>query len=392
MKDGFLKAAALSPALRVADCAYNTQQILAQLTRGRAARGVKLAVFPELCLTGYTCGDLFLQQHPAAGGAERACSACWRPARSWTSWPWWACRCWCEGKLLQLRRRPLPTGSCWAWCPRRYLPNYGEFYEAAPVHPRPAERGARCTSAGQQVPFGTPLLFRCCEMPSFVLGVEMCEDLWAPLPPSTGHALAGATVIANLSASDETVGKADYRRAAGEPASRPGCCARYLYADAGAGRVHADMVFAGHNLIAENGAALGREHRPSAGRLRLHGARPAAAWSASAAACTHLPARGTRDTGRPMFHLRAAGDRRSRRPVDRRRPLCPATGAPRAPSAASSILAMQADGPGQAAAPHAHAKTAVIGISGGLDSTPRPARGRARDAAARPPGTRMCWP
>ena len=126
---------------------------------------------------------------------------------------------------------------------------------------------------GQQVPFGTSLLFRCREMPSFVLGVEICEDLWSALPPSTFHALAGATVIANLSASDETVGKAEYRRALVSNQSARLLCG-YLYASAGHGESTQDMVFAGHDLIAENGTLLS-ETKP------LRAVTPRPSWTAS---------------------------------------------------------------------------------------------------------------
>ena len=147
----------------------------------------------------------------------------------------------CHGKLLGL-------------VPKTHLPNYGEFYEKRQFNPAPA--GVRTLRfAGQEVPFGTQLLFRCAEMPEFCLAAEVCEDLWAPLPPSTHHALAGATVIANLSASDETIGKADYRRALVCQQSARLLCT-YLYADAGHGESTTDMVFAAHDLICENGALL----------------------------------------------------------------------------------------------------------------------------------------
>ena len=143
--------------------------------------------------------------------------------------------------------------------PKTHLPNYGEFYEKRQFNPAPA--GVRTLRfAGQEVPFGTQLLFRCAEMPEFCLAAEVCEDLWAPLPPSTHHALAGATVIANLSASDETIGKADYRRALVCQQSARLLCT-YLYADAGHGESTTDMVFAAHDLICENGALLA-ESRP----------------------------------------------------------------------------------------------------------------------------------
>ena len=259
MKDGFLKAAALSPALRVADCAYNTQQIIAQL-REAAGRGVKLAVFPEFCLTGYTCGDLFLQrtlQQGALTGLQSVLDASKElDVVALVGLPLLV-----RGKLYNCAA-VLCKGQLLGLVPKTYLPNYGEFYEKRQFTPGSTEV-EMIAVCGQQVPFGTSLLFRCREMPSFVLGVEICEDLWSALPPSTFHALAGATVIANLSASDETVGKAEYRRALVSNQSARLLCG-YLYASAGHGESTQDMVFAGHDLIAENGTLLS-ETKPFAG-------------------------------------------------------------------------------------------------------------------------------
>ena len=147
----------------------------------------------------------------------------------------------CNGELLGL-------------VPKTHLPNYGEFYEKR--HFIPGMHEPECiTLAGQETLLGTNLLFACKQLPAFVLAAEVCEDLWAPIPPSCAHALAGATVVANLSASDETVGKAGYRRELVRGQSARLLCA-YLYADAGHGESTTDMTFAGHNLIAENGSLL----------------------------------------------------------------------------------------------------------------------------------------
>ena len=259
MKDGFLKAAALSPALRVADCAYNVRQITETL-RKAAARGVKLAVFPEFCLTGYTCGDLFLQRTLQTGALD-ALSALLAETQELDVVALVGLPLLVHGKLYNCAA-VLCRGQLLGLVPKTYLPNYGEFYEKRQFTPGSTE--VELTEVcGQQVPFGTSLLFRCRQMPSFVLGVELCEDLWSALPPSTFHALAGATVIANLSASDETVGKAEYRRALVSNQSARLLCA-YLYASAGHGESTQDMVFAGHDLIAENGALLA-ETAPFAG-------------------------------------------------------------------------------------------------------------------------------
>ena len=250
-ENGFIRAASISPLLRVADCAYNAEQIIDAM-QAFAAENVHLLCMPELSLTGYTCSDLFLQE-PLLRGGEKALASILQASKGLNlvtlvgvpvrhnSKLYNCAAVVCSGELLGL-------------VPKSYLPNYGEFYEKRHFVSGMAE--AECIEyAGQETLIGTHLLFACKQMPSFVLGVEICEDLWAPIPPSCAHALAGATVIANLSASDETIGKAAYRRdlVAGQSAR---LLCGYLYADAGHGESTTDMTFAGHNLIAENGVIL----------------------------------------------------------------------------------------------------------------------------------------
>ena len=289
MKDGFLKTAALSPALRVADCAYNVRQITEAL-RKAAARGVKLAVFPEFCLTGYTCGDLFLQRTLQTGALD-ALSALLAETQELDVVALVGLPLLVHGKLYNCAA-VLCHGRILGLVPKTYLPNYGEFYEKRQFTPGSTE--VELTEVcGKQVPFGTSLLFRCRQMPSFVLGVEICEDLWSALPPSTFHALAGATVIANLSASDETVGKAEYRRALVSNQSARLLCG-YLYASAGHGESTQDMVFAGHDLIAENGTVLSENAPLTAAVPRPRST--ASAWKPSVPATPALsrPVRATR--------------------------------------------------------------------------------------------------
>ena len=356
MRDGFLKAAALSPALRVADCAYNTQQIIAQL-KDAAARGVKLAVFPEFCLTGYTCGDLFLQ-HTLQQGALTGLQSILDASRELDVVALVGLPLLVRGKLYNVAA-VLCRGRLLGLVPKTYLPNYGEFYEKRQFTPGSTEV-EWVTVCGQQVPFGTSLLFRCSEMPSFVLGVEICEDLWSALPPSTFHALAGATVVANLSASDETVGKAEYRRALVQNQSARLLCG-YLYASAGHGESTQDMVFGGHDLIAENGTLLS-EALPFAG-----------GWAETEIDCQRMESERARNTSfEPSaegyqtveFHLEPTETPLTRW-VDPT-PFVPHDQRLRA-QRCELILKMQADGLAKRLE-HARAKTAVIGISGGLDS------------------------
>ena len=356
MKDGFLKAAALSPSLRVADCNYNASQIVSQL-QDAAARGVRLAVFPEFCLTGYTCGDLFLQRTLQQGALD-ALQTVLDASRELDVVALVGLPLLVRGKLYNCAA-VLCGGRLLGLVPKTYLPNYGEFYEKRQFTPGSTEV-ENVTVCGQEVPFGTSLLFRCRQMPSFVLGVEICEDLWSALPPSTFHTLAGATVIANLSASDETVGKAEYRRALVSNQSARLLCG-YLYASAGHGESTQDMVFAGHDLIAENGALLA-ETSPFEG-----------GWAETELDCQRMESERARNTS---FEPSAEGyltvdfdlaltETKLSRWVDPT-PFIPHDERRRA-ERCELILKMQADGLAKRLE-HAHAKTAVIGISGGLDS------------------------
>ena len=230
-----------------------------------AQDGAALAVFPELGLTGYTCSDLFLQQ-PLLDAAEQGLRDILRASETLELVAVVGLPVRVDGALYNCAA-VVCHGALLGLVPKTHLPNYAEFYELRHFTPAPAETRS-VTLCGTSVPFGTDLLFRCREMPDFCLGVEICEDLWAPLPPSTRHALAGATVLANLSASDETVGKAEYRRQlVGQQSAR--LLSAYLYADAGHGESTTDMVFAAHDLICENGALLA-EAKPADGqKLRL---------------------------------------------------------------------------------------------------------------------------
>ena len=253
MRDGFISVAAGTPKIRVADCRYNAEQIFT-LMREADKQGVKVLVLPELCLTGYTCGDLFLQD-TLLQGAEEGLQTILEATRNldivtalglpvWDKW---------DNKLYNCAA-VIQKGEILGLVPKSYLPNYGEFYEQ------------RWFASGSGVVHGIELCglhvslcvnqtFACDTMPNLVVGVEICEDLWAPAPPSVELARKGATVILNLSASNELVGKADYRRSLVTGQSARLMCG-YVYADAGEGESTTDVVFTGHNLIAENGTLL----------------------------------------------------------------------------------------------------------------------------------------
>ena len=357
MIHGFVRACALSPALRVADCVYNMEQTAAAMRRA-AAQDVQLAVFPELGLTGYTCGDLFLQQ-ALQKAAERALVSLLEVSAELELLTLVGLPVGIDGKLYNCAA-VLFRGRLLGLVPKTYIPNYGEFYERR--HFTPAPDGLRTVHfAGQDTLFGTKLLFRCKSMPEFVLAAEICEDLWSPLPPSTGHALAGATVIANLSASDEVAGKADYRRALVSQQSARLLCA-YLYASAGHGESTTDMVFSAHDLIGEDGTLIAESKPFGVG-----------------CACTELDlgrvsserCRNTSFTVSGDGYTSVEFDLPLHR-LDLTRRISPTPFIPAGDDACGErcelILEMQADGLAKRLE-HAHAKTAVIGISGGLDSS-----------------------
>lgn len=356
MKYGFLCAAAASPGLRVADVAYNTQEIIKSM-REYAARNAQLLCLPEFCLTGYTCSDLFLQETLICGAeqglAEILAASCGLnlvtvvglPVRR--SGKLYNCAAVvCDGKLLGL-------------VPKTHLPNYSEFYEKRHFLPGPAQ-ASPMELAGQQTLFGTNLLFACRQMPEFVLGVEICEDLWAPIPPSCTHALAGATVIANLSASDETVGKASYRRDLVCGQSARLLCG-YLYADAGHGESTTDMTFAAHDLIAENGTLLAEAGPFEDGRAvtELDLGRMVQERTRNTTFEPHTEGYTT-----VSFDLEPVE-------VPLTRKVSPTPFVPRDDAARAErcelILRIQAEGLAKRIE-HTHARCAVVGISGGLDS------------------------
>ncbi len=358
MKDGFLKVAAATPRIRVADCAYNASRIEAMAAEA-AEQGTALLVFPELCVTAYTCGDLFLQEtllHGAENALARILAASARHAMvmvvglpfQFQGGLYNVAAVMCRGKLLGL-------------VPKQYIPNYAEFYEARHFTSGKGIKPVHVKVCGQDTLFGEGLLFHCTDMPDFVLGCEICEDLWVPAPPSVTLCEAGATVIANPSASDEIIGKAGYRRELVRSGSARMLCG-YVYADAGMGESTQDLVFSGHDLIAENGGILQESKRFSTGIIYseldlsrlVHERRRMNTFVPQMGACTDvwfdLPIRDTvltRPFAQTPFVPQDRADLENR---------------------CEEILQMQATGLATRMQ-HSRCKTAVIGLSGGLDST-----------------------
>ena len=256
MKDGYIKAAAVTPDIKVADTKYNTKNICKKIEEC-SKNGAKIIVFPELCITGYSCGDLFLQElllRDALKGLKKIAKCTEKTdAVVFVGLPFEY-----KGKLYNVAAA-VSAGEILGLVPKTYLPNYNEFYEARHFA-KGMEETVYVDIEDEQVPMGSKMLFVCDKMRELVIGAEICEDLWAANPPSIAHALAGATVMVNLSASDETTGKAAYRRELVTGQSARLLCG-YIYASAGNGESTQDVVYSAHNLIAENGTLLAESKR-----------------------------------------------------------------------------------------------------------------------------------
>lgn len=256
MFDGFLRTAAATPEVVVADCALNADAVIS-IMKEAAGEDVSLLVLPELCITGYTCSDLFLQES-LLEAAKEALVKISEASKGQNMLTLVGLPLELQGKLYNVCAVVF-EGSVLGFVPKVNIPNYSEFYEARHFAPAPEET-IDIDFYGEEIPFGRDILFKCVNMPEFVLGIEICEDLWVQYPPSVDHSIAGATIIANLSASDETTGKDIYRRKLVSGQSARLVCG-YIYADAGEGESSTDLVFAGHNLICENGRIIAEAER-----------------------------------------------------------------------------------------------------------------------------------
>ena len=357
MRDGFLKVAAGTPPIRVADCRYNAEQIFT-LMRQADEQGVRVLCLPELCLTGYTCGDLFLQD-TLLEAAEEGLSTILEATKNLDMLTALGMPVRHHGKLYNCAV-VIHRGVILAVVPKSHLPNYNEFNEIRWF--TPAQESDRLfTLCGQETFFGADVFFPCETMPDLTIGVEICEDLWTALPPSAPLAQAGATLILNLSASSEVVGKAGYRRALVAGQSARLLCG-YVYANAGEGESTTDLVFTGHNLIAENGSLLAQRWFTTGltvseidlGRVSHERRRVNTFRSQPASAHMSIP-----------FSLEVAPTVLTRAVSPA--PFVPSDDADRA-ERCEEILRIAALGL-KRRLEHAHAKTAVIGLSGGLDST-----------------------
>ena len=358
MKDGFITVATATPQVAVADCEANTQAILACINEMAAAHA-KVMVLPELCITGYTCSDLFWQTK-LLDEAEAALSVIAEESRQVDALIAVGMPLRVAGKLLNVAAI-LCRGKVLGFVPKVNLPAYNEFYETRHFTSGSADMGM-VQFGGEEIPVGTNLLFSCENVVDLCVAAEICEDLWVPNPPSVQHALAGASVICNLSASDEMVGKGSYRRdlVAGQSARL--VCA-YLYATAGQGESTTDLVFGGQNLIAENGTVLAEsatfENEINVATIDVQ------RLASERRRMSTFPAAESKEYREISFAL-VEEETKLARFFDAD-PFVPSN-ADQLSDRCEEILNIQALGLKKRLA-HTHAKSAVVGISGGLDST-----------------------
>lgn len=362
---GFVRVAAVSPELVLGDVAKNVA-ILSREARTLAQRGCRLVVFPELSLTGYSCADLFhtegLRSAALRGLNELSEATHDLPAVLVVGLPLLV-----QDRLYNVAA-VLAKGRVLGFVPKTFLPNSAEFYERRWFSPAHTLNTSTVRFQGADVPVATELLFEALDVPGFVLGVEICEDLWTVIPPSSHLALAGATLLANPSASTEVLGKAPYRRHLVMQQSAR-CLAAYVYAGAGAGESSTDVVYSGHGLVAENGLLLGEterfafETRAIVADVDLQHLSHERLKSAS-----FRDEPGSIAFRRVVFELGAVlgGEDRLLR-LTTPHPFVPSAKVDRS-AVCEEIFAIQATGLARRLK-QARAKTAVLGLSGGLDST-----------------------
>ena len=357
MKDGFIKTACATPEVKVADCQYNADRTIELITEAHS-RGVKLICFPELSITGYTCGDLFLQDALLSSAKKELVRIINETQNidivSVIGVPLAVC-----GKLYNCAV-VINRGKAVGAVAKKNIPNYSEFYE---VRHFTAAGDSLCADIQLDDGYSVHLedtVFTCRELPELIFGVEICEDMWVSSPPSERLAASGAVIIFNLSASDEIIGKADYRRTLVKAHSGSLACA-YAYASSGIGESTQDMVFAGHDIIAENGSVLAESKAFSSGLT-----------------IADIDIKKLNYERRRMNSFPASPEMNSvyfslditKTVLDRIFPRTPFVPSDKKAldSRCEEILTMQAVGL-MTRLRHIGCKTAVLGLSGGLDST-----------------------
>ena len=355
MKQGFVKVAAVTPKVKVADTSYNGECIRC-LMKETVEKGAKVVVFPELCITGYTCSDLFWQDKLLMQAKEELIEIA-KSSKKLDGIFFVGLPLEINGKLYNVAAA-ISEGKILGIVPKQYLPNYNEFYEQ-----RHFKSGTElCTEikiGDDEVTVDCDLIFACEQMPKLKIGVEICEDLWVPNPPSIQHAMDGATIIVNPSASDEITGKSIYRKELVAGQSARLVCG-YIYASAGDGESTQDVVYSGHNIIAENVQFLAESDRFT--NKIVYSEIDVARLEADRRRMTTFD---TQEGNFVPFSLKMKKTKLTRY-IDPS-PFVPGNKADR-DRRCDEILMIQAMGL-KKRLEHTGCKSAVIGISGGLDST-----------------------
>ena len=360
MKDGFIKVAAATPKIKVADPAYNTEEIL-KIIDETEKNGASILVFSELTISGYTCGDLFLQQ-PLLTECKNQLLRIVKATENKSMLVVVGCPIVIKQKLYNCAV-VISDGSILGIVPKTHLPNYSEFYELR--HFTSGEGLEEDLWFGEEfgyVNVAVNQLFKCKEIPELVVACEICEDLWVPLPPSTYHAMAGATVICNPSASVETTTKESYRRSLVSNQSAR-LLAAYIYADAGEGESTQDVVYSGHHLICENGSVLAEAKRFT--NEIIYADIDVQKLAAERRKMTSFPGGQTDDYFEQEFSLEVKENKITR--TFPKAPFVPDNQDER-DKRCDEILSLQSMGL-KKRLEHTNCKYAVVGISGGLDST-----------------------
>lgn len=358
MRQGFIKVAALTPKVTVADTQANRKEIC-RLMDEAEAKGAKILVFPELCITGYTCGDLFYQQVLLREAKKELLAiAKYTQRKDYLAFVGLPLEY--NGKLYNVAAA-VTQGKVLGLVPKTHIPNYNEFYERRHFAPGMKQPVPVALDEDTVVPMGTRVLFQCRQMPELKIGAEICEDVWAPNPPGVEHALAGATLLVNLSASDETTGKDMYRKSLVTGQSGRLICG-YVYCSAGDGESTQDVVYSGHNLIAENGTLLAESRRfcnesiyTELDMVRLNEER------------RRMSTFMTSDESYLNVEFSLKEEKTELTRFVDPAPFVPGNKADRE-KRCEEIFMIQAMGL-KKRLEHTHAATAVVGISGGLDST-----------------------
>ncbi len=358
MYDGFIRVAAATPDIRVADCDYNCERII-ECIRAAAENKARIIVLPELCVTGYTCSDLFFQS-PLLDAAKAALKRIRRETADIDALIFIGVPAECGANLYNTAAA-VYKGELLGLIPKKNIPNYSEFYEKRHFSEGPSAP-VKIDFDGEKVMLGTNILIKDKNMPGCTVAAEICEDLWAPVPPSSYHAVSGATLIVNLSASNELIAKSEYRAALVSNQSAR-LWAGYIYCSAGEGESTTDLVFGGDNIIAENGAILARSKKFR--NQNVYADIDLGKIASERRKNTSFKT--SEDNGYFTAYTAFALERLPLLRKVGKTPFVPSD-KERIAERAEEILSIQSLGLKKRVS-HACANTAVIGISGGLDST-----------------------